>query len=114
MYVKDGDLVCNGAFSENRYNVRTPLLKSGDVSVCFGEYTLDFSGVEAVAENCRIQVSASFGETVLRIPGRFRVELLGSESFGNMEICGCPGPEPQGTIRVDAGVQFGELTVQYI
>lgn len=114
MHVKDGFLFCNGAFSERRYNVVTPLLKSGDVSVCFGEYTLDFSGVEAVTDNCRIEVSTSFGETELRIPGRFRVELVGNTSFGEAEIYGHPDPEPAGTIFIDGNVSFGELTVKYI
>ena len=114
MSVKDGYLICEGAFSGNRYNVCTPLLKGGDVSVSFGEQNLDFSGVEAVAENCRIEVSTSFGETVLRIPSRFRVELMGNKSFAEAGIYGHPDPEPVGTILVDANVSFGELTVRYI
>ena len=114
MYIRDGYLVCSGTFSENCYHVRAPLLKGGDVSVSFGEHTLDFSGVEAVAENCRLEVSSSFGETVLRIPGRFRAELRGNESFGEMEVCGHPDPEPEGTILIDASVSFGSLTVRYI
>lgn len=114
MYVKDGFLVCNGAFSGDRYDVRTTLLKGGDVSLSFGEHILDFSGVEAVAENCRIEINSSFGETVLRIPSRFRAELRGSESFGETEICGHPDPEPEGIIHIDASVSFGELSVKYI
>lgn len=114
MYVKDGFLVCNGAFSENHYNVKTPLLKGGDVSLSFGEHILDFSGVEAVAENCRIEISSSFGETVLRIPSRYRVELRGGKSFAETEVYGHPDPEPEGIIHIDASVSFGELSVKYI
>lgn len=114
MYVKDGYLVCSGAFSENHYNVKTPLLKGGDVSLSFGEHTLDFSGVEAVAENCRIELSSSFGETELRIPSRYRVELRGNKSFGETEVYGHPDPDPEGIIRIDASVSFGELSIRYI
>lgn len=114
MYVRDGFLTCSGAFSGNRYNVNTPLLKGGDVSVSFGEHILDLSGVEAVADHCRIEVNSSFGETVLRIPSRFRVELRGSRSFAETNVCGHPDPEPEGIIHIDASVSFGELSIRYI
>ncbi len=114
MHVKDGFLTCSGAFSENRYNVVTPELKGGDVSLSFGEHVLDFSGVESVAENCRIELNCSFGETVLRIPSRYRVELRGGKSFAETEVYGHPDPDPVGVIHIDASVSFGELSIKYI
>lgn len=114
LYVKDGYLYCSGAFSENRYNVQTPELKGGDVSVSFGEHVLDFSGVEKVSENCRIEVNSSFGELCLRIPSRFQAEMAVIKSFAECSVQGHPDPNPEGIICIDANVSFGELTVKYI
>ena len=114
LYVKEGFLYCTSAFAENHYRVQTPELKGGDVSVCFGEHVLDFSGVEQVAENCRIEVNTSFGETVLKIPSRYRAELTVGKSFAQAEVYGHPDPEPEGVIYISANVSFGELSVKYI
>lgn len=114
LYVKDGYLYCSGAFSENRYNVQAGELKGGEVSVSFGEHVLDFSGVEKVGENCRIDVSSSFGELCLRIPSRYQAEMAVSKSFAECSVQGRPDPNPEGIIRINANVSFGELTVKYI
>lgn len=114
LYVKDGFLCCNGAFSENHYHVRTEELKGGEVNVSFGEHVLDFSGVEKLGEKCRLDVNSSFGELTLKIPSRYRAELAVSKSFAECSVHGHPDPEPEGVIYIDANLSFGELEVKYI
>ena len=75
---------------------------------------MDLSGCEEVFRNCRIDANCSFGELILLVPRRFRVEPDSSTAFASLEIVGQPDPEPKGVIRLDANISFGEITVKYI
>lgn len=114
MWVKDGWLVYSNSFGEDRYLVATPELKGGDISVCFGEHVLDFSGVEKVAEDCTVELNSSFGEISLRIPSRFRVNFVTSKNFAETEVHGYPASEPEGTINLVSNLSFGQLSIVYI
>ena len=110
----DGYLCYHNAFGEDHYRVATPVLTGGEINVSFGEHVLDFSGVEAVSEDCTLDVNSAFGEISLLIPKRYRADVTLSKSFADADIYGTPDPEPQGTIAIEASLSFGELTIRYI
>lgn len=80
---------CSLSFGENTHYIELPLLQQGDIS-------------------------CSFGELILLVPRRFRVEPDSSTAFASLEIVGQPDPEPKGVIRLDANISFGEITVKYV
>ncbi len=102
---------CFGASSRL---VSLPLLRYGDISTSFGDYTVDLSAVGAVAPGCAIDASCSFGELTILVPGRFDVKLDSSTAFGDININGQPNPETDGTILIDASASFGEISIRYI
>ena len=113
-WVEDGFLRYADSFGEQHFRVDAPELSGGNVSVSFGEHVLDFSGVERVTDGCTLEVSSSFGEVVLRIPRRFRVNFVTSKSFAELSVRGEPDAEPEGVIQLISRLSFGELRVEYI
>ena len=94
--------------------VSLPVLRYGDISASFGDYTVDLSGVGAVANGCVIDATCSFGELTILVPSRFEVKMDTSSAFGDINLNGQPGPETDGTILVDASANFGEISIRYI
>lgn len=112
--IEDGIFAFTGSFGEEYYTVITPILKGGSLSSYFGEFTVDLTKVEAVSQDCTIEINASFGETKLLVPKRFRVELDGNKSFADLSLDGEPDPDPKGIIYVYCNVSFGEACVRYV
>lgn len=111
----DGVLKCSMSFGEDRVPVVTPLLKEGCIESSFGDFTVDFSGCEAVASYCEVRAENSFGSLKLLIPEKFRVEMQQDTSFAaSPEIKGTPAAVTQGTIHLKAEVSFGSLQIRYI
>lgn len=104
----------SGSFGEGWQNICLSRMESGEVSISFGEYTIDLTGVEEVAEQCTLDANCSFGELTLRIPSRYRVHCDSSTAFANVSINGTPDPVCAGTIELDANVSFGEIVIQYV
>ena len=104
----------NACFGESRKFVSLPLLRSGEIGASFGDYTVDLSGVEAVAERCIVEANCSFGELTILVPRRFEAKLNASTAFGETDINGHPDPETRGTIYIEANASFGEISVRYI
>lgn len=111
---QDGTFNCSLSFGENCYVIDTPRLNHGEVTLSFGELTVDLSGCEEIAPGCTIDASCSFGELTIKVPGRYRVEADASTSFGNFAIKGSPDAEPAAVINLDASASFGEICVVYI
>ncbi len=105
---------CSLAFGENAHYIELPILEEGDIDCSFGELTVDLTGCESVAEHCEIDADCSFGELTLLVPKRFRVEPNSSTAFAGLSVKGQPDAFPQGTIRLDADISFGNITVKYI
>lgn len=102
------------SFGEERFHVNLPRLSGGEANVSFGELTVDLSGCEEIAGDCRIDANCAFGELEFRIPRRCRVDAATSTSFASFEVEGIPDPDPVGIIYMDASASFGEITVRYI
>jgi len=102
------------SFGDDSYRIDLPLLRRGEASVSFGECTVDLSGVEALAPDCRVEADCSFGELIIRIPRRFRAELTRSSSFGSIEVSGHPAADAQSVLHLDACASFGQISIVYI
>lgn len=112
---EDGVFHCEMSFGGDRVPVVTPLLKEGSIESSFGDFTVDFSGCEAVAAYCELHAENSFGSLKLLIPQRFRVEVQADASFASTpEVKGAPAAQPQGTIHLKAEVSFGSIQIIYI
>ena len=105
---------CNNAFCDNHYCIDLPRLSGGTVEISFGTTTIDLSGVEKVADDCSINIEVAFGQGIVLVPAKYRVELAKDAAFGSVQVKGQPAPNPAGTIRIAADIAFGELTIEYL
>ena len=104
----------NASFGSSNQPVQLEHLQQGQISVNFGEYTVDLTGVASVAGNCRLEADCSFGELTILIPRRYMVFPGSSTSFASFEVYGQPDPSPQGEISLNADVSFGSICIRYI
>ena len=104
---------CSTSFGENTYLISLPRLSRGSAEVSFGEMTVDLSGCEELAENCRICLECCFGQLTLLVPRRFCAELSREAAFGAVGVDGEPLPNAS-VFSVDCNASFGEITVRYI
>ena len=102
------------SFGEGTQPVEMDTLRSGEVSCSFGNYRVDLSPVQRVTEGCEVEVNCSFGQVILLVPRRFRIVNDSTAAFGDVSVSGQCDPAPQGTIRLDGSVSFGNITVEYV
>ncbi len=102
------------SFGESARVIALPRLSGGDISCAFGGIEVDLSGCGEIADLCRINADCSFGELVLKVPAKYRVEPSSDTAFGGFNIEGQPDAAPAGTILLNASVSFGEIRVEYI
>lgn len=102
------------SFGDAFRRAELPVLSGGEVSVSFGEMTLDLSGCGTVTEDCRIEASCSFGELTLLVPKKWQVLPHSDTAFASLNIQGEPLSEPEGRIVLMGNVSFGEICVQYV
>lgn len=114
LHTTDNGFTYAASFAQREERVDLERLSRGEIDVSFGEYTVDLSGVKSVDGNCRVQVNSSFGELTLRVPSRYSVCCEANSSFGDIEVHGRPGSDPEGIITLEGNVSFGELSVEYI
>jgi len=112
--VGEASFCYNASFSEAVQPVSLDILRSGDVSTSFGEYTVDLTGVASVGTDCKISASCSFGELTLLIPRQYTVKPQSSTAFASFTVEGQPDTTPVGQILLEASVNFGEIKVKYI
>jgi transcriptional regulator with XRE-family HTH domain len=112
--ITDEHFDCSMSFGEETRYIQLPRLSGGEISVCFGDYTVDLSGCDTIAEGCEIDASCAFGELTLLVPSRYRVESDSCTSFGSFDVEGQSDANPVGVINLDASASFGQITVKYI
>ena len=111
----NGDrLYFSSSFGEDRQKITAKQLSSGEISVSFGDYELDFSGVSQISDGCYLTADCSFGELRLMIPSRYLIQCDGSTTFAAIETLGHPDPSPAATIALRASCSFGQITIKYI
>ena len=112
--VIDNEFECENCFGDEDYLITTELLRCGDVENNFGSAKLDFSGVQAVADDCHIDAECNFGELKLLVPRRFMVQLSPETSFGSVQTQGQPEETVDGTITMHCEANFGSIVICYI
>lgn len=110
----DNAFTYHARFGETAVPVLVPNLTRGDIQVNFGEYTIDLTQVGAFAPDCRLDASCSFGELRILVPKTCKVIPSSTASFAEFAIRGTPNPNHAAEILLDAGVNFGEITVEYV
>lgn len=105
---------CSASFCEDIQHIHMPRLTEGRATVSFGELKLDLSGVEAVGEECTLNLSCSFGEMTVNVPKKYRVVTRGNNFFAGTNIRGECDECPEGTIYVDAAASFSEICIRYV
>ena len=102
------------SFGSDRVSIDLPVMREGEISANFGDYTVDLRGVENVDAPAKLTVHASFGELTILVPRRFVVNMHQDTSFSGVEVKGHPDEAPEGTIYMDADVSFGSLVIEYV
>lgn len=102
------------SFGDAFRRVELPLVSGGEVSVSFGELTLDLSGSAAVTKDCHVEANCSFGELILLVPKKWQVMPHSDTAFASFEVEGESSDNPEGRISLEANVSFGEICVKYI
>lgn len=102
------------AFCSDRILVQAEELRGGNVDMAFGSLVLDLTGCQSVDRDCRLYFDAAFGNLVLQVPSRYRVEINLDRTGGGIDVSGQPDPTPQATIRLEGEVSFGSMKIQYV
>ncbi len=105
---------CSLRFGEVSHRITAARLKGGNASISFGEMVLDLTDCGQIADGCQIDVGVSFGEMILKVPSRYRVECNAGTTFGDISTHGHPDKEANGTITLVGGISFGELEIVYV
>ena len=114
-FQQQGDTFTYSAcFGESSQRPVMAVLRSGEISCSFGEYTVDLTQVAEIAEDCTLEANCAFGELTLRIPKCYALHQDNSTFLAGFDISGHPDPNPRGTIRLEANASFGEIDVQYV
>ena len=112
--IREDSFDCEFIFCDKEQLIDLPLLREGDAEVRFGELTLDLSGCREFAPSCWIDAECSFGELTILVPRHIRANIVRDTAFGAIDVVGECDPDAAGTLNIDAEVQFGQITVQYI
>ncbi|HCP70654.1 MAG TPA: hypothetical protein DIT87_01110, partial [Clostridiales bacterium] len=105
---------CATSFGENHYTILLPTLGGGSADVSFGSLSVDLQKCEHLGENCTVDLNCAFGELVLIVPGRFRVEPAKSAAFASVSVSGAPDDGASEVIHVSCDASFGEISIRYV
>ena len=105
---------CDLSFGDEVRAINLPRLSGGEIDVCFGKLIVDLSGCGSLSENCHIEADCSFGEIVMLVPRRFRVESDSDTTFATLQVTGQADDAAEGVITLDADISFGNMIVRYI
>lgn len=105
---------CSTLFGSSRPKFEMERMSQGTIEVAFGELTVDLSGCQEIGEDCTIDANCSFGQLIILVPRKWRVEPLSSTAFASAEMIGDPAPDAKYLIRIQSEVSFGEVKIQYI
>lgn len=111
---EDSSFEYNASFGEATQHIDLERLDEGEISVSFGDFTVDFSNVRSVGDNCQIEASCSFGELTLLVPSCYQVRPVTSTAFAGSSISGKPDAEPRGIIHLESSASFGQINLKYI
>lgn len=104
----------SACFGESTQRPAMAVLRSGEINCSFGEYTVDLTHVDEIADGCTLEANCAFGQLTLRIPKCYALDQENSTFLAGFDISGHPDPDPKGTIRLEANASFGEIDVEYV
>ena len=102
-----------GSFGEAEQIISLELLKHGTIDTRFGQYTINLSGVQSIADHCRLQVNSKFGHLILIVPHNFEVCIDSHSTFSHVSTIGEPS-EITGRVTMNAKANFGQIEIRYI
>ena len=112
--VDQNNFTYESSFGSSQQMVNMDLLNFGEITTSFGDYTIDLSGIGAVAAEASLDIICSFGELTILVPRRYLVKPDSSTAFASFTLEGEPSEIPAGEISVEASVSFGEIRIKYI
>lgn len=114
-YEVDGTrFTCALNFGEKHQRVDLPQLSGGNLSLRFGEMSVDLSGCGSIDDGCQLATNCSFGEMTILVPRKYRAVLQINPAFAEAKLEGQPDPDAGATIYITGSVSFGEILVRYI
>ena len=105
---------CSTSFGDGNHPITMPLLAHGRAEVSFGDLTLDLTGCQDFAENCRLTLHSSFGEMTVLLPRFCRAEVNVRTAFAQCDTFGTPDPNAPARIYVNGSTSFGHITFRYV
>ena len=112
--IEGSEFSFNGSFGEQYQFVEIPVLSKGEINTSFGDYTVDLTGVDSIADGCEIGANVSFGELTIKVPTRYQVRCTNSTAFASVDISGHYDGSHTGTILLNANAKFGQIEVEYV
>ena len=88
-------------------------LRGGNISLSFGELTVDLTGCKNVEEGACIDATASFGELTIILPKEVRARCSDSAAFADIKRVGEPNPDATQELLLNCHASFGEIRVEY-
>lgn len=110
----DAHFECSTSFGSDHRKLTAERISSGEISLCFGELTVDLTGCGEIADRCRITADCSFGELTILIPENCRVEYSNDSTFAEISVEGAPAPDSNRVILLECSANFGEIEICYI
>ena len=105
---------CATSFGESSRVVTLPVLSGGQAEVSFGELTLDLTGCQEFAKDCRLRLTSTFGEMTVLIPRSCRAEINIHTAFAQCNTIGQPAADASRQIYVNGTANFGHITFRYV
>ena len=110
---ENGYLRFSCSFTSKKAMGYTNIIKGGEITLSFGELSLDLTRCEKVAEGATLRVTASFGEITLYMPKTIAVVMDRNAAFGDVKIEGSPDPDAKYHLALNCTASFGEIRVIY-
>lgn len=102
------------SFTEEKRKYAPETLTGGDIDLSFGQGTFDLTNVQRVTPGAKFNVDVSFGECIIILPRRIRLELRADKSFGSIQMRGEAASDARETLVLEGDVSFGELSIRYV
>ena len=111
--MEDGYFRSSLSFCDGEHVVMTEQLAGGNINVNHGHLILDLTQVREVAPDCYMEANCALGELIVVAPRRFAVEFDHHAIMAEVKVEGAPDPNPDATIRLEANVSMGQVTLRY-
>ncbi len=109
---EDGFVTMEGSFGVYSRAFSGGIFQGGDVSISFGEGTLDLRQAASCEPNTQLEVSVAFGKLVVFVPPTMRVVDNTNQSFSSVSNNTENNAGAQDVLTLSGSVSFGDLQIQ--